>query len=338
MKTMSSAGTLNENKKKGSVKDFLIRHNAILILVALFVISAILSPVFLTSQNIFNILRQNMPVLMISLGMLLVILTGGIDLSVGSITAVGGMIISITMVTLNWTTPVGIVLSILLTLAVCVLLGSANGALIAYLRMAPFVVTLAMMTIARGIAYMITNGEPVRWLEGEPGRDGMLAFANQGLGPIPWPVVLGIIVLVIYVVMMRKTVFGRLVVATGSNESAVSLAGINAKKYKFAVYAISGLMCGIAGILITTRSGSGTPNTGTGYELDAIAACVIGGASLTGGKGKVINTLIGVLILGLITNIMNLLSVPSYPQQIVKGVIIIASIFVQSISNKTEEA
>lgn len=335
---MKSNAQAIQMRKKMTVKDFLVRYNAIIILIALIVISACLSPVFLTAQNIFNILRQNTPIFLISMGMLMVILTGGIDLSVGSIAAVGGMLITVALVDWMWITPVGLIIAILFTLAVCTLLGAVSGALVTFFRMAPFVVTLAMMTIARGIAYLITNGQPIRWPSEGQGTDFMLDFASKGISVVPWPVIFGVVVFVIFLLIQKKTVFGRLVVATGSNENAVVLAGINAKKYKFAVYAISGLMCGLAGIIMTSRSGTGAPVSGDGYELDAIAACVIGGASLNGGKGKVGNTLIGVLILGLITNIMNLLSVPAYPQQIVKGIIIIASVLIQSVSNRSQDA
>ena len=322
-----------ETKTSLSLKRFLVKYNAIAILVLLVAVSAVLSDVFLTPQNIFNILRQNTPIFLISMGMLFVVLTGGIDLSVGSVAAVGGMMISVALVSWNWSTVIGLIISILLTLAVGVLIGSLSGALVAYVRMAPFVVTLAMMTIARGFAYMITNGQPVRWPENTPGTRIMTAFGSEKLLGIPWPVLLGAAIFLICLLASRYTVFGRLVIASGSNESAVNLAGISAKRYKFSVYAISGLLSAMAGIVMTCRSGTGTPVSGSGYELDAIAACVIGGASLNGGKGKVGSTLIGVLILGLITNIMNLLSVPAYPQEIVKGVIIIGAVFIQSISD-----
>ena len=323
-------------KKKLTVKEFLIKYNAILILAALIIISAILSPVFLSTQNIFNLLRQNTPIMLIAMGMLLVVLTGGIDLSVGSIAAVAGMMISVSIVSWNWTTGFGIFMGIALTLVIGLALGAVNGAFIAFLRMPAFIVTLAMMTIGRGIAYLVTNGQPIRWPEGT-GAQALLDFGSKGVGVVPWPVILGAAVLAVFWLLSKYTVFGRLVIATGSNQDAVTLAGINAKKYKFAVYAISGLMCALAGIVMTCRSGTGTPISGEGYELDAIAACVIGGASLSGGRGSVGGTIIGVLILALITNIMNLLSVTAYPQQIVKGIIILASVFVQSVSTKNQD-
>lgn len=323
-------------QKKINTKDFIIKYNAILILILLIIISTILSPVFLTTNNIFNILRQNTPIMLISLGMLLVILTGGIDLSVGSIAAVGGMMISLTLVVCRMASPLGLVVSILITLLAGILLGSISGFLISYANMAPFVVTLAMMTIARGIGYLITNGQPVRWSESTTGVTIMLDFGSETLLGVPYPVVLAILACILFVFLTKYTMTGRLIVAIGSNESAVMLAGINSKKYKFLVYAVSGFMSALGGLVMTCRSGTGTPMSGSGYELDAIAACVIGGASLSGGKGSVGNTIIGVLVLGLIANIMNLLSVPAYPQEIIKGIIILFAVLVQSLGSKSK--
>ncbi|MGI6070039.1 MAG: ABC transporter permease [Blautia sp.] len=320
--------------ERRNVKDFIIKYNAVFILIVLIIISTILSPVFLTANNIFNILRQNTPILLISMGMLLVILTGGIDLSVGSIAAVGGMMISLTLVLWKMASPLGLVVSILLTLLSGVLLGAISGVLVSYANMAPFVVTLAMMTIARGIGYLITNGQPVRWSESTTGVNLMLDFGSETLLGIPYPVILAVIACVIFVFLTKYTMTGRLIIAIGSNESAVMLAGINSKRYKFLVYAVSGFMSALGGIVMACRSGTGTPMSGAGYELDAIAACVIGGASLSGGKGGVGNTIIGVLVLGLIANIMNLLSVPAYPQEIIKGIIILFAVLVQSLGSK----
>ncbi len=327
-----------DSGEKFSLKDFVLRHNAIIILILLVVVSALLSPVFWSRQNIFNILRQNTPIFLVSMGMLLVILTGGIDLSVGSIAAVGGMLFTVTLIPWGWNSIPLMICGLILTVIVGGLFGVASGAMVSYVRMAPFVVTLAMMTIARGCAYLITNGQPVRWPSKAPdGVQVMLAYGSKTFLGLPWPVITGIVVFVIFHLVMRYTTFGRLVIAVGSNQTAVALAGIDAKFYKFSVYAISACMSAMAGVIMSTRTGVGTPITGEGYELDAIAACVIGGASLSGGKGRVGSTLVGVLILALITNIMNLLSVPAYPQKIVKGIIILASIFVQSISAKKQD-
>ncbi|SED19179.1 ABC transporter permease [Rhodobacter sp. 24-YEA-8] len=315
----------------GQVTGFLVRNSSVVMLVLLIIASAILSDAFLSRGNIFNLLRQLTPLLLISIGMLLVINTGGIDLSVGAIAAAGGLAVAIMIPLLPFDGFAAVLTGVLAMLIFGGLLGAFNGALVAWFQLAPFVVTLAMMTIARGMTYMMSNGQPVRLpyeLEATAIFD---AFGSGGLPwlRLPWPVVLSILVIACFWFLMQRMVFGRMVIATGSNETAVRLAGIPHRRYIFAVYVISGALAALAGIVVTSRTGVGTPVAGLGFELDAIAACVIGGARLSGGKGTVINTVIGVLVLGLIGNIMNLMSVPSYPQQIIKGLIIVAAVMLQ---------
>ncbi|MCL4069398.1 ABC transporter permease [Pseudomonas sp. GX19020] len=315
----------------GQVTGFLVRNSSVVMLVLLIIASAILSDAFMSRGNIFNLLRQLTPLLLISIGMLLVINTGGIDLSVGAIAAAGGLAVAIMIPLLPFDGFAAVLTGVLAMLIFGGLLGAFNGALVAWFQLAPFVVTLAMMTIARGMTYMMSNGQPVRLpyeLEATAIFD---AFGSGGLPwlRLPWPVVLSILVIACFWFLMQRMVFGRMVIATGSNETAVRLAGIPHRRYIFAVYVISGALAALAGIVVTSRTGVGTPVAGLGFELDAIAACVIGGARLSGGKGTVINTVIGVLVLGLIGNIMNLMSVPSYPQQIIKGLIIVAAVMLQ---------
>lgn len=326
---------MNEGKKF-SAKDLLMKYNALLMLIVLIIVSTILSRVFLTWGNITNLLRQLTPLMLASLGMLLVILTGGIDLAVGSMAAVGSMVCSVMLNTLGFQNLISLLLAILIALACGFVMGAITGALVAFSRMAPFVASLAMMTMARGTAYLITNGEPFRLDMNRISQQVLSQFGSESIPVIklPWPILLGIIVVIIFYLIVKYTAFGRLTIATGSNESAVRLAGIIVQKYKFSVYAISGVLSALGGVIITARAAIGTPASGQNLELDAIAACVIGGASLAGGKGGVINTVIGVLVLGLIGNIMNLLSVPAYPQQITKGAIIIAAVLLQGVSEK----
>ncbi len=309
----------------------MIRNNSVVILVALFVASALLSPAFLSEGNLFNLLRQLTPLLLTSLGMLLVIDTGGIDLSVGSIAGAGGLLIAIVVPGLGFGGVGALVLAVCLCLLLGAAFGAASGALVAFAGLAPFIVTLAMMTVVRGITFMMSNGQPQQLPEGLGATDIIDSFGSDGMPllGIPWPVLLGaLIVLALYFVMSHMT-FGRMVLATGSNETAVRLAGIPARRYKFFVYVFSGALAALAGIVLTSRTDVGTPIAGTGLELDAIAACVIGGALLSGGRGTVVNTVIGVLVLALIGNVMNLLSVPAYPQQIIKGLIILIAVLMQ---------
>lgn len=310
----------------GGVLKFLVKHNTIFIFVLLVIFSALISDVFFTSVNLSNLLKQVSGIGIISIGMLLVILTGGIDLSVGSMVA----LLAVTFAIL-----VNIVIlpvAILLTVIIGFALGSVAGYLVAFQKMAPFVATLALMTIARGLGFIYSKGSPITFKT--PGGEFMSNFANNSTLGIPNIAIVFFLIVIFAMVMLRYNVFGRLIIAIGSNEEASRLSGIKVNKYKFLVYAISGALAATAAIIVASRTNLGSPNMGMAWELDAIAAVVIGGASLNGGKGTAINTLMGVLILGLIGNILNLLNVPSYPQQVVKGAIIIFAVLLQRFDSK----
>jgi ribose transport system permease protein len=318
-----------------AVTGLLIRNNSIIMLAILFVVSASLSDAFLTQGNLYNLMRQLTPLLLVSIGMLLVINTGGIDLSVGSIAGAGGLVVAMVL-PLMPDSAFGLVGAILTAVALGAVFGLVSGLLVAVFGLASFIVTLAMMTVARGTTFMLSNGQPIR-LPYDLVSAGLMDELGSGGLPwinLPWPVVLSIAIVALFYFVMQHTTFGRLVIATGSNETAVRLAGISERKYKFFVYVISGALAALAGVISTARTGVGTPVTGVGLELDAIAACVIGGALLSGGRGTVVNTVIGVLVLGLIGNIMNLLSVPAYPQQIIKGLIIIFAVLLQRFGER----
>jgi ribose transport system permease protein len=270
-------------------------------------------------MNIFNLLRQLSPPTLLAMGMLFVIMTGGIDLSVGSVVAMSSVFTALFLQ--NNSLPV----AILMVIVIAVAFGAFNGYLVAGRRLAPFVVTLAGMTIARGIAFIASRGQPHRVTE-----PVLLRFAIERTLGIPHIVWFAMFIVIILVFVQRFTVFGRFVQATGSNETAVTLSGISGSFYKISVYVMSSVLSAIGGIMIASRVGMGTPLAGQMMELDAIAAVVIGGASLAGGRGTVIKTLMGVLVLGMIGNIMNLLNVPSYPQQVLKGIIIIVAVLLQS--------
>ena len=303
----------------------LMEYNTAIIFVAMLILAASLSDVFFTRNNIFNLLRQVSALAGMGLGMLLVILTGGIDLSVGSVAALASVMVA-------WFAPsVGLWPAIVLTVVIGTGCGAASGYLVAARKMAPFVATLAMMTIARGFAFIVSKGSPIIVEDYRLSNFGAAYFLG-----IPSPVFVMIAIFALVAFLLRYTVFGRMITAIGSNEKAVRLAGIRAEWYKFAVYCISGAFCALAGIISTSRTGVGSPIVQTGAELDAIAAVVIGGASLSGGKGTALQTLLGVLILGIIGNTMNLVNVPSYPQQVVKGVIIICAVLLQGWNRRPE--
>jgi ribose transport system permease protein len=303
----------------------LLEQNTVIIFFGMLILAASISDVFFTRNNIFNLLRQVSALAGMGLGMLLVILTGGIDLSVGSIAALASVVVA-------WCAPgIGLWPAIVVTVIVGSACGAVSGYLVAARNMAPFVATLAMMTIARGFAFMLSKGSPIIIDDFRLANFGAAYFLG-----IPCPVFVMLAIFVLVAFLLRRTVFGRLVIAIGSNEKAVRLAGVRAGWYKFSVYCISGAFCAIAGIISTSRTGVGSPTIQTGAELDAIAAVVIGGASLFGGKGTALQTLLGVLILGIIGNIMNLMNVPGYPQQVVKGVIIIGAVLLQGWNRRSK--
>ncbi|XMO86858.1 ABC transporter permease [Algibacter sp. AS12] len=310
----------------GGLLKFLVKHNTIFIFILLVIFSALISDVFFTSTNLSNLLKQVSGIGIISIGMLLVILTGGIDLSVGSMVALLAVTFAILV------NVVVLPLAIILTIIIGFGLGSVSGYLVAYQKMAPFVATLALMTIARGLGFIYSKGSPITFKT--PGGEFMSNFANNSTLGVPNIAIVFFLIVILAMVLLRYNVFGRLIIAIGSNEEASRLSGIKVNKYKFLVYAISGALAATAAVIVASRTNLGSPNMGMAWELDAIAAVVIGGASLNGGKGTAINTLMGVLILGLIGNILNLLNVPSYPQQVVKGAIIIFAVLLQRFDSK----
>lgn len=311
-----------------SIGVLMIKHCTLVVLILMLIIAAFASDSFFTARNITNLLRQISSLGVVSIGMLFVIITGGIDLSVGSLLALASVLMATFITRYNMSFTVSLVLSI----CILALMGFISGFFIANMKIAPFVMTLAMMTIARGAALMIANGSPIM-LNKTPQFD---AFGNGYILGIPFPVILMLLIVIIAWFVLNKTVLGRMAIALGSNETAVVLAGIKTKKFKIAVYTIAGAMCAIAGFIDTSRTSVGSPIIGTGFELQAIAAVVIGGASLAGGKGSVLNTLFGVIILGIISNIMNIVGVPGYEQQVVEGVIIVLAVLLQGVQSKIE--
>ena len=300
-------------------------YNTVVIFLLMIALAASLSDAFFSRQNIFNLLRQVAGLAGMGLGMLLVILTGGIDLAVGSIAALASVLAAYLL------GEAGLFAAVAATILAGMLCGAASGYLVAARRMAPFIATLAMMTIARGLAFILSKGSPILIADSRLSNFG----AAYWLG-LPAPVIVMLAIFGLVAFLLRYTVFGRMVTAIGSNEAAVRLAGVRTAWYKFAVYCISGAFCAVAGIISTSRTGVGSPIVGTGAELDAIAAVVIGGARLSGGKGTALNTLLGVLVLGTIGNIMNLMNIPGYPQQVIKGLIIIAAVLLQGWKRNPE--
>lgn len=315
-----------KNKSNFSVKNFILKNNTYLILLVLFIICSVVSKDFLTLSNLVNICQQYASTVIVSIGMLFVILTGGIDLSVGSIVAIGSVLTAYSLNSWGW----GVVPACLISLLLGTACGSFTGFLVAKTDMAPFVASLAMMTMARGIAYMISNGAPIM----TPVNTISVLGTAKIFSWLTWLAVIAVVIVIAAWFVTNYLSFGRITIAIGSNEEAVHLAGINTMPVKMATYAISGFCSAIGGIIACSRTGIGSPAVGNGLELDCIAACVIGGASLSGGVGSPVKTVVGVLVLALIGNIMNLLAVPSYPQDVIKGIIIIFAVLLQRVTNK----
>lgn len=275
---------------------------------------------FLAPMNILNLLRQVSINALIAFGMTFVILTGGIDLSVGAILALSSALMAGIM--LHGSDPI---LAIIIASLIGAVFGAANGILVTKGKIAPFIATLATMTIYRGLTMVYTDGNPITGLSDS---FWFQVFGRGYLFGLPIPAITVIITFVIAAIILNKTPFGRHVYAIGGNEKASIISGVKVNKIKIMVYAINGLLAALAGSIVVSRLNSAQPTAGTSYELDAIAAVVLGGTSLTGGHGKILGTLIGALIIGTLNNGLNILGVSSFYQLIVKGVVILIAVFI----------
>ena len=293
----------------------------VIALIILMAVITIINSNFLTANNLLNLLLQVTSNALIAFGMTFVILTGGIDLSVGSILALSS---ALTVGLLGSGIPV--TLAILISLILGCILGMMNGLLISYGKLAPFIVTLATMTIFRGATLVYTNGNPIT-----KGLSDTFLFQFLGQGyivGIPFPVIIMFIVFIVLYVLLHKTAFGKSVYAIGGNEKAAYISGVKLNKVKIIIYSISGIMASISGLIITSRLSSAQPTAGASYEMDAIAAVVLGGTSLSGGKGRILGTLIGALIIGVLNNGLNIIGVSAFWQQVVKGVVILIAVLI----------
>jgi ribose transport system permease protein len=291
------------------------------VLIVLCVVMSFFAPHFLTFRNLINVARQISINAILAAGMTFVILTGGIDLSVGSALAVAG-VISVWLTT-KGVSPVLAVLAGIVTGALC---GMLNGVLISKFKLSPFIVTLGALTYLRGFAYVTTGAYPL--INNNLG----FSFLGEGsVGFLPWPVIIALVVFVIGYIVLKQTVFGRRVYAIGGNEQAARLSGIRVDRNLIWVYTISGVCAGIAGIIFSARLLSAQPMGGDGYELDAIAAVILGGTSFTGGVGSIVGTAIGALIIGVLNNGLVLMDVPFFYQLIIKGAVIIVAVLLDRI-------
>lgn len=293
-------------------------------LVALIVFFAIMNGHFLTGRNILNVLVQMSVIALLAFGMTYVLMLGEIDLSVGSIVALSGTVMGLSLAS-GFNPVIAVVLAVLTG----ILCGTINGWVSAYWKIPTFIVTVATMGIFRGVGYALTDAKPIAI------DNGFIEWLGNGqvIG-IPVPIIIMVITLAIMHVVLTRTKFGRQVVLTGGNKEAAKFAGIRVKRLQLYVFMIMGVAAAVAGILMTSRLYSAQPNAATGYELDAIASAVLGGTSLTGGRGTVVGTFIGALIIAVVNNGMNLMGLEYYFQNIVKGLIIIAAVYVDVRSKR----
>lgn len=333
---------MNENSKSqgmmDTVKGFLSKSMILVALVVLCIIMGCLSTTFFTASNWLNILVQSAINGIIAVGMTFVIITGGIDLSVGSILAfsavVGGLLLE---------AGIPVAISVLVSIIIGSAAGFINGFFITKFKMPAFIVTLAMMEICRGLTMVVTNGENQSLTPDSSLAPKLSAnytaysiFGGSLGGVFPVPIIIMFIVIIIGYYLLKYTTFGRGLYAIGGNREASKFSGIKVGKLELLAYTITGLLCGIAGIVLNSRLGAAIPTAGEGYEMDAIGAVVIGGASLAGGEGSMGGTLIGVLILSVLNNGLNLMNVNSFYQDVVKGLVILVAVLIDMLRKKNK--
>ena len=309
---------------KKRAQQFIDKYKMLIVMLVMIAAMSVASDAFLTKSNLVNIAKQVSINTIIACGMTFVIVSGGFDLSVGSIVGVSS-VVSATLAV--WNVP--IVLALLGGMIAGAICGLLNGVSVAYLNIPPFIVTLATQSALRGVAYILTNGKPIIGLP-----EQFLVLGQGPVGIVPVLVFFMIGVVVICAVVMNYTKYGRHLYYTGGNKEAAKFSGIKVNRVITSVYAISGLLAGMAGVLLASRVNSGQPQAGLSYEMDALAAAVIGGASLDGGVGTIVGTLIGAIIIGVINNALNFLQVSSYWQQVARGAIIFGAVLLDIWTSK----
>ncbi|MDY3249357.1 MAG: ABC transporter permease [Candidatus Choladocola sp.] len=316
---------MNTDRKKinvSSLRELLL----VGVVLLLCVVWTIMNPQFMSVNNITNILRQASYTAIAAVGMTMVIVIGEIDLSAGSVVCASGL--AGAMVCKNTG---NVILAVLAALAVGFGVGFVNGALCAYGKLPGFIATLASMTVLRGLAYIITGGNSVVW-----SNEAFTKIGTGYIGIVPIPVIIMVVVIIFGYILTSKLKFGRYIYAVGGNSDASRYSGIAVEKVKIIVYMIMGTLTAIAGLIITARLGSGQPSAGQNFEMDCITAAVVGGTSMSGGRGKVFGTIVGVLLLTVLTNGMTLVGINTYWQQVLKGIIIVVSVLADTKSKKSK--
>ena len=321
--------------RRADPRDLMRRYGILIAFAVLCVVLAIVNDNFLSTRNILNVLRQTSINGILAIGMTFVILARGIDLSVGSVVAFAG-IVAASLATTSSTAmvaggPFPAALAILVGLGVGAACGAINGAIVARFNVPSFVVTLGMLSAARGLTLLYAEGKPVPNL-----TEGFRAMGTGAVGGVPMPVVIFALVFVVAWWVLGQSRFGRQVYAVGGNPHAATVSGISVARVRLWVFVISGALAGLAGMMLAARTGSALTQAGIAYELDAIAAVVIGGTSLAGGVGRVTGTLIGALLIGVMNNGLDLMGVESYYQQVIKGVLIVAAVMLDQSRNQRD--
>lgn len=301
--------------KQSSVKKITSKFSIFFILLVFMLVSTILNPNFLTTGNLINILKQLVVPVLLAYGEMLLVVSGMIDLSSGSVLALSGVISIICYKSTG-----SYILCIAVALLVAVVCNLLNAGMVVHFKMPPFIATLAMQMVARGLALNLTGGQNILQI------GNYTVFGQGNLGPIPISVLIMLCSTVLIYYLMRSTQLGRSLYAIGGNEEAAIASGISVKRNKYLVYVINGVLVGMAGILFMSRNNAGLPNGAIGYEMEGLTATIVGGTSFTGGVGTTLGTFVGAVIIGVLNNIMNLLSVNSYIQQMIKGLIIAVAV------------
>ena len=331
----AGAGTEQPRTISSRIGPLAQRYGILIALAALCVVLSLVSENFLTSRNIINVLRQTSINGILAIGMTFVILTRGIDLSVGSVVALAG-VVSASFATTSASgfipgAPYVAILPMIVGVATGIAMGALSGVAVARFLVPAFVATLGMLSAARGLTLIYSGGRPIPAL-----TDGYRWIGTGDIAGIPVPIILFALVFAVAHFVLTRTRFGRHVYAVGGNPHAAKVSGLPVRRIRFAVYVISGALAGIAGMVLAARTGSALPQAGVAYELDAIAAVVIGGTSLAGGIGRVSGTVIGALLIGVMNNGLDLLGVESYYQQVIKGALIVAAVLLDR-SRKSED-
>ncbi len=328
---MSNMAIVQEEKggrslRNERIKEYIARYGVAFGIFALGVVFSLASPYFLDTANILNILKQSSINTFIAVGIMFVIVAGGIDLSVGSNVGVTSIMLAL-LLSMKVETAAAVVIA----LAIATIIGIINGVAVAYTQVPPFIVTLSMLTICRGLALIITEGTPIYV------RDDFMTWLGRGaVAGIPTSIVILAFVLVLSWVILNRTKIGRYIYAIGGNIETAKLSGIRVSNYITFTYAFCGFMSGVAAIIMTGRLTSGTPTIGVGYELDAIAAAVLGGTAFTGGIGTVFGTVLGAIFIGVMNNGMTILNISPYFQQVLRGLVIFVSVLISVLSSRKQ--